>query len=72
VLSDHVATAERTAAALTEGYTLAFSIAAAILVATAVVALATLPSLRAINRATAAELKVRFPSLELDEALDRT
>jgi MFS family permease len=72
VLSDHVATADRTAAALTDGYTLAFSIAAGILLATAAVALATLPSLRALNRSTAPQPAVRVPQLELDEALERT
>jgi EmrB/QacA subfamily drug resistance transporter len=72
VLSEHAATAARTAAALTEGYTLAFRIAACILVATAAVALATLPSLRAINRAATATPEASVPELEFDEALGRT
>jgi MFS family permease len=72
-LSGHVATADRTAAALTDGYTLAFGIAAGILVVTAAVAMATLPSLRTINRAAAAsEPEVLIPPLELDEALETT
>jgi MFS family permease len=71
-LSDHAASADRTAAALTEGYTLAFSIAAGILLATAAVALATLPSLRTINRAASAAVEVRATELELDEVLEPT
>jgi hypothetical protein len=71
-LSDHAASANRTAAALTEGYTLAFGIAAGILLATAAVALATLPSLRAINRAASAAVEVRATGLELDEVLEPT
>jgi hypothetical protein len=72
VLSGHAATAERTAAALTDGYTLAFSLAAGLLVITAAVALATLPSLRTVNRAATAAPEVKLPALELDEALERT
>ncbi|HXB36619.1 MAG TPA: MFS transporter, partial [Acidimicrobiales bacterium] len=71
-LSDHAASANRTAAALTEGYTLAFGIAAGILLATAAVALATLPSLRTINRAASAAVEVRPTELELDEVLEPT
>ncbi|HXR68679.1 MAG TPA: MFS transporter, partial [Dermatophilaceae bacterium] len=72
VLSGHAATADRTAAALTDGYTLAFGIAAVILVVTAAVALATLPSFRAMNRPATSENEIRIPQLELDEALERT
>jgi heme/copper-type cytochrome/quinol oxidase subunit 1 len=72
VLSGHVATAARTAAALTDGYTLAFSIAAALLVITAAVALATLPSLRAVSRAATAPPEATLPELGFDEALERT
>jgi hypothetical protein len=72
VLSDHEATAARTAAALTDGYTLAFSIAAALLVITAAVALATLPSLRAVSRAATAPPEAALPELGFDEALERT
>jgi EmrB/QacA subfamily drug resistance transporter len=73
-LSGHVATAERTAAALTDGYTLAFGIAAGILLVTAAVALTTLPSLRTISRAstTTSEPEVLIPQLELDEVLETT
>jgi hypothetical protein len=73
-LSGHVSTAERTAAALTDGYTLAFGIAAGILVVTAAVALTTLPSLRTISRAstTTSEPEVLIPQLELDEVLETT
>jgi len=71
-LSDHAASANRTAAALTDGYTLAFGIAAGILLATAAVALATLPSLRTINRAASATVEVRATELELDEVLEPT
>jgi MFS family permease len=72
VLSGHAATADRTASALTDGYTLAFGIAAVILVVTAAVALATLPSFRAMNRPATSENEIRIPQLELDEALERT
>ncbi len=41
-----MATPAHTAAALTDGYALAFSVAAVVLAATAAVAMATLPSLR--------------------------
>ena len=73
-LSDHVATAARTATALTDGYTLAFSIAAVLLLATAIVALATLPSLRTINRPATDGAEVTVPQLELelDEVLEPT
>jgi EmrB/QacA subfamily drug resistance transporter len=71
-LSSHAATADRAAAALTDGYTLAFGIAAAVLVLTAAVALATLPSLRAKQRTAAEEAKILVPQLEFDEALETT
>jgi len=66
VLSGHAATAHRTAAALTDGYTLAFGIAAVILVVTAAVALATLPSLRTLSRAATAEPEIQIPQVELE------
>jgi hypothetical protein len=71
-LSGHVATAGRTASALTDGYTLAFSIAAIVLLATAAVALATLPSLRTINRASTTAPEVATTELELDGVLEGT
>jgi len=71
-LSGHVATAERTAAALTDGYTRAFTIAAIVLLATAAVALATLPSLRTINRTSTTTREVGTPELELDGVLEGT
>jgi predicted MFS family arabinose efflux permease len=48
VLAGTAATPAHTAAALTSGYALSFAVAAVLLVATAVVALATLPSLSAV------------------------
>jgi MFS family permease len=74
VLSDHVATAARTASALTDGYTLSFGIAAGLLVATAAVALATLPSLRTMNRAVADEPEpdLELGQAELDQVLETT
>ncbi len=71
-LAGKVATAAHTAAALTDGYTLAFAIAAGLLVATAAVAVVTLPSLRAIGRPGPASTEQRPPQFELDEALERT
>jgi MFS family permease len=71
-LSAHAATADRTAAALTDGYTLAFGIAAVVLVMTAAVALAMLPSLRTMQRAAASEPRIRVPQREFDEALETT
>jgi EmrB/QacA subfamily drug resistance transporter len=47
-----VATPAHTASALTDGYTLAFAVAAALLVVTAAAGLATVPSLRSIRRLT--------------------
>jgi EmrB/QacA subfamily drug resistance transporter len=70
VLADHATTAARTASALTEGYTLAFGIAAVVLLLTAAVALATLPSLRADRRSVVREPEVPMPQIELDEAFE--
>ena len=58
------ATRAHTAAALTDGYALAFSVAAGLLVATAAVALATLPSLAQINESVRASQKAAAPALE--------
>jgi EmrB/QacA subfamily drug resistance transporter len=58
------ATAGHAAAALTDGYALAFAVAAAVLAVTAGVAMATLPSLRAPRTAE------RPAVLELDHALE--
>ncbi|HEY1650541.1 MAG TPA: MFS transporter [Acidimicrobiales bacterium] len=69
-LSGKVAKPVHTATALTEGYTLAFGVAAGLLVATAVVAMATLPSLRAINQGAPAQPEVRAPRLEFDEVFE--
>lgn len=71
-LSDHSATALRTAAALTDGYTLAFAVAAVVLLATAAVALATLPPLRTISRTAVAQPQVQVAELEIDEVLETT
>jgi MFS family permease len=60
------ATPVRTAAALTDGYSLAFAIAAVVLLATAAVALATLPSLRDLRAPVPAERPA--PVLELEDA----
>jgi MFS family permease len=65
VLSGGAPTPARTAAALTDGYTLAFVIAAIVLLVTAAVAVAAWPSMRPPS--TAKET-VRMP--ELDEALE--
>ena len=54
VLVSTTATPGHTATALTDGYTLAFSVATALLVATAVVAFATLPGRRSLQRSAAA------------------
>ena len=58
------ATRAHTAAALTDGYALAFSVAAGLLVATAAVALATLPSFAQINESVKASQKAAAPALE--------
>ena len=47
-----VATPAHTASALTDGYTLAFTVAAGLLVLTAAAGLATVPSLRSLRRLT--------------------
>jgi EmrB/QacA subfamily drug resistance transporter len=62
------ATPAHTASALSAGYALAFSVAAWVLVATAIVAIATLPSLRAL-RPAAEELDV---TVELGQAFEST
>jgi EmrB/QacA subfamily drug resistance transporter len=63
VLAGVAATPAHTADALTQGYALAFSIAAGVLVATAMVAVATLPSLRALVRPAETAASVT-PALE--------
>jgi MFS family permease len=66
------ATPAHAASALSDGYALAFSVAAWVLVVTAIVAVATLPSLRALRpraEAPAPELDV---SIELDQAFETT
>ena len=68
VLRGTVPTAAHKAAAFTDGYALAFAIAAGLLVVTGAVAMATLPSMREITRRVAAHEGVRAPQLELDEA----
>ena len=68
VLAGVAATPAHTAAALTDGYALAFSVAAVVLVATAAVALATLPSLRRLNAPVRASQPVPVPALEFEEA----
>ena len=64
VLTGVAATPAHTATALTDGYALAFSVAAVVLVATAAVALATLPSLRRLNAPVKASQPVPAPALE--------
>jgi EmrB/QacA subfamily drug resistance transporter len=74
VLTGVVPTAAHTAAALTDGYALAFAVAAGLLVATAAVAMATLPSMGDLTRRVAAHQEMpsetRAPHLELDEAFE--
>jgi EmrB/QacA subfamily drug resistance transporter len=67
-LSDVAATPAHTAAALTDGYALAFSVAAVVLAATAAVAMATLPSLRQLGVPVKASREAAAPTLELEEA----
>jgi EmrB/QacA subfamily drug resistance transporter len=67
VLTGAVPTPAHTAVARTDGYTLAFTVAAIVLLVTAVVAQATLPSLRSV--APAGEAKP-VPASELDEAFE--
>ena len=62
-----VVTPARTASALTDGYALAFAIAAIVLLATAAVALTTLPSLRDLS-APALQREMPLPALELEDA----
>jgi MFS family permease len=69
-LAGAAATTTSVAAALTDGYALAFSVAAVLLVATAAVAMATLPSLRDIRAATSVSQEVTTPHRELDEAYE--
>jgi EmrB/QacA subfamily drug resistance transporter len=64
VLKAHPPTPIHVAAALTDGYSLAFAVAAVVLLVTAAVALATLPSFRAPRTVE------RPVTLELDEALE--
>jgi MFS family permease len=72
VLTGVVPTPARVASALTDGYALAFAVASGLLVATGAVAMATLPSLRAISRRVSAHQEMRAPAphLELDEAFE--
>lgn len=63
-----VVTPARTAAALTDGYALAFGIAAVVLLATAAVALATLPSLRDLRASAKGDARATTPALELEDA----
>ena len=67
-LTDVAATPAHTAAALTDGYALAFSVAAVVLAATAAVAMATLPSLRQLGEPVRAGQEAAAPALELEEA----
>jgi len=67
-LTDVAATPAHTAAALTDGYALAFSVAAVVLAATAAVAMATLPSLRQLGEPVRASQEAAAPTLELEEA----
>jgi predicted MFS family arabinose efflux permease len=70
-LTGMVPTPAHVASALTDGYSIAFAVAAGLLVATGAVAMATLPSLRDISRRVAAHQEVRAaPHLELDEAFE--
>ncbi len=66
-LAGVVATPASAAVALTDGYALAFSVAAGLLAATAAVAMATLPSLRDLQPATAVR-EVAVATVELEEA----
>jgi heme/copper-type cytochrome/quinol oxidase subunit 2 len=69
VLHGVVSTPARTAAALTDGYALAFTVATVVLLVTAGVAIVVLPSLRQTAQ-PAARPQVETPVLELDEALE--
>lgn len=69
-LTGVAATPAHTAAALTSGYALAFSVAAVVLAATAVVAMATLPSLRQISASVKASHEAPASALGLEEAYE--
>ncbi len=62
------AAAARAGAALSDGYALAFTVAAVVLVVTAAMALATLPSLRDLRPASQHPREVVAPALEFEEA----
>jgi EmrB/QacA subfamily drug resistance transporter len=64
VLGGRAPTPAHTAAALTDGYSLAISVASVILVVAAVVAMATLPSRRALNEGPEATAPTRLPAPE--------
>ena len=70
VLSGTAPSPAHTDAALTDGYALAFGVAAGLLLATAAVALATVPSLRETTRAAVAVPAEDVLPLELDEAFE--
>src|SRR6202035_6155743 len=66
-LTGLAATPAHAAAALTDGYALAFSVAAVVLAATAAVAMFTLPSLRQLSEPVKARQKTAAATLEPDE-----
>jgi len=67
VLSGTVATPGHTATALTDGYALAFSVTTVLLVATAIVALATLPGRRSqVGSPTRVEATPLEPAVEAE------
>ena len=70
VLTGVVPTPTHVASALTDGYALVFAVAAGLLVATAAVAMAALPSMREITRRVTAHREVVAPDLELGEAFE--
>jgi len=70
VLAGVLPTRAHVASALTDGYALAFAVAAGLLVATAAVAMATLPSMRELTRRVTAHQQAAAPRLELDEAFE--
>ncbi len=75
LLAGVAATPAHTAAALTGGYALAFSVAAVILLVTAAVAVTTLPSLRVLGQPEDARREAPAPdvgALEMDRALETT
>jgi MFS family permease len=70
-LAGLTATQAHTATALTDGYALAFALAAGLLAATAAVAMATLPSRREVTAALRATAASPTPAaLQLDEAFE--